>query len=220
MTNLGFQLRQGDVPRALDGRRHAPTVDRARHAAVAAALSGVLLVAHGAHAGDAAAGARLAAAHCVSCHSSTEPIHSIVPLLEGQPKAAFIAQWHAFRERRRTAPVMLALAARLSEKDVEDLAAHYAALPPPPAVATSGSEVGRALAQRLRCADCHGQAFQGTEAGASRLAGQKVRYTIWSLQLMRYGNRSHGTAETPDPLIAGLSNADIESLAAYLASVR
>jgi cytochrome c553 len=147
-------------------------------------------------------------------------IHSTVPLLEGQPKAAFIAQWRAFRERQRAAPVMVSLAAQLSEQDVEDLAEHYATLLPAPAAEALGSDSGRALAERLRCADCHGQAFQGTNAGAARLAGQKARYTTWSLQLMRSGNRSHGTAAKPDPLIAGLSNADIESLAAHLASLR
>ena len=89
--------------------------ERARQAAAAAALSGCLLVAHGTAAGDAAAGARLAAARCVSCHSSTETIHSILPLLEGQPMAYFIVQWRAFRERKRTAPVMVNLAAELSD---------------------------------------------------------------------------------------------------------
>ena len=194
--------------------------DRARHAAAAAALSGCLLVPHGATAGDAAAGARLAAARCVSCHSSTVTIHSSLPLLEGQPKAAFIAQWRAFRERERTAPVMVSLAAELSEQDVDDLAEHYAALLPPRSAESSGSNAGRALADRLRCADCHGPALQGTNAGAARLVGQKARYTAWSLQLMRSGTRSHGTAAKPDPLLADLSNAEIESLAAHLASLR
>jgi cytochrome c553 len=146
---------------------------RARHAAAVAALSACLLVAHRTAAGDAAAGAQLAAARCVSCHSSTETIHSIVPLLEGQPKSYFIAQWRAFRERKRTAPVMVNLAAELSEQDVNDLAEHYAALLPR-AVQSSGSDAGRALADRLRCADCHGPALQGTNAGAARLAGQKA----------------------------------------------
>ena len=190
---------------------------RARHAVPAAALSGCLLVAYGTATGDPAAGERLAAARCVSCHSSTETIH---PLLEGQPKAAFIAQWRAFRERKRTAPVMVSLAAELSEQDVDDLAEHYAALLPPRAPESSGSDAGRALADRLGCADCHGPALQGTNAGAARLAGQKARYTAWSLQLMRGGTRSHGTAAKPDPLLAELSNAEIESLAAHLASLR
>lgn len=193
---------------------------RARRAVPAAALSGCLLVAHGTAAGDPAAGERLAAARCVSCHSSTETIHSTLPLLEGQPKAAFITQWRAFRERKRTAPVMVSLAEELSEQDVNDLAEYYAALLPPRAPESAGSDAGRALADRLRCADCHGPALQGTNAGAARLAGQKARYTVWSLQLMRGGTRSHGTAAKPDPLLANLSNAEIESLAAHLASLR
>ena len=194
--------------------------DSAGHVAAAAVLVGCLLVAHGALAADAAAGARLAAARCASCHSSTETIHSTVPLLEGQPKAYFIAQWRAFRERERTAPAMVNLAAELSEQDVDDLAEHYAALLPPAAAQSSGSDAGRALADRLQCAGCHGPALRGTNAGAARLAGQKARYTTWSLQLMRSGTRSHITAAKPDPLIADLSNAEIESLAAHLASLR
>jgi cytochrome c553 len=156
----------------------------------------------------------------VACHSSTEPIHATLPLLEGQPKAAFIAQWRAFRERKRTAPVMVSLADELSEQEVDSLAEHYAALLPPPATDAPGSDTGRAWADRLRCADCHGPALQGTEDGAPRLAGQRARYTAWSLQLMRGGTRSHGSAARPDPLFANLGNADIESLAAHLASLR
>lgn len=192
---------------------------RARHAAAAAALWGCLL-AQATAAGDAAAGARLAATHCMSCHASTEAIHATVPLLEGQPKAYFMAQWRAFRKRERTAPTMVSLAATLSERDVDDLAEHYAALVPPSAVPAAGSDAGRALADRLRCASCHGPALQGTIAGAARLAGQKAPYTTWSLQLMRSGSRSHGTATKPDPLIADLGNAEIEALAAHLASLR
>jgi cytochrome c553 len=155
-----------------------------------------------------------------SHHSSSETIHSTLPLLEGQPKAAFIAQWRAFREHKRTAPVMVGLAEELSEQDADDLAEHYAARLPPRAPESTGSDAGRVLADRLRCADCHGPALQGTNAGAARLAGQKARYTAWSLQLMRGGTRSHGTAAKPDPLLADLSNAEIESLAAHLASLR
>jgi cytochrome c553 len=192
----------------------------ARHAAAVAPLLINLLAAQSATAGDAAAGARLAAARCASCHSSTETIHAMLPLLEGQPKAYFIAQWRAFGKRERTAPVMVSLAAELSEQEVDDLAEHYAALVPTPAGESTGSEAGRALADRMRCAGCHGPALHGTSAGAARLAGQRARYTTWSLQLMRSGNRSHGTLAKPDPLLFGLSNAEIESLAAHFASLR
>jgi cytochrome c553 len=190
-----------------------------RHALPAAALSACLLLAHGTAKGDPAAGERLAAERCVSCHASAETIHSIVPLLEGQPKAAFIAQWRAFRERKRTALVMVSLAERLTEQEVNDLADHYAARLPSRSLNAAGSEAGRALADRLRCADCHGPALQGTNAGAARLAGQKARYTVWSLQQMRGGTRAHGTAAKPDPLLGNLTNDEIESLAAHFASL-
>ena len=195
-------------------------VDRASHTVVAAALLGCLLVARAAAAGDVAAGARLAAARCASCHSSTDTIHSTVPLLEGQPKAYFIAQWRAFRQRERTAPLMVSLAAELSEQEVDDLAEYYAARVTPGAAPSSGNDAGRTLADRLQCASCHGPALQGTDVGAARLAGQKARYTAWSLQSMRSGTRSHGTTAKPDPLLTDLSNAEIESLAMYLASLR
>ena len=83
-------------------------------------VSAFLLVIHGIAIGDRAAGERLATAPCVSCHSSTESIHSTLPLLEGQPKPAFIAQWLAFRERKRTAPAMVGLAEQLSEQEVNE----------------------------------------------------------------------------------------------------
>jgi cytochrome c553 len=184
------------------------------------ALLGCLLASHGAAAADAAAGATLAAARCVTCHLSTETIHSIAPLLEGQPKEYFLAQWRAFRERKRTAPVMVSLATELREKDVVALAEHYAAQVPPRVAEAPGSDVGRALADRLRCADCHGPALQGTSDGAARLAGQKERYTAWSLHLMRGGTRPHGTAGKLDPLLVNLTNEEIDALAAHFASLR
>jgi len=107
----------------------------------------------------------------------------------------------------------------LSEREVLDLAEHYAALAPP-ATQSPGSDTGRALADRLRCAECHGPAQQGTILGAARLAGQKPRYTAWSLQSMRSGTRPHGGGARPDPLLAALSNEEIESLAAHFASLR
>lgn len=191
------------------------------HLVVAAALSaGVLLDANHSAAGDAAAGARLDAALCVRCHSSTEMQNSHISFLEGQPKAAFLAKWRDFREGKRTYPTMIRLAQELSEREVNDLAEYYAAVLPPRTTDASDSDAARALVDRLRCIDCHGAALQGTEGGAARLAGQKARYTARSLTKMRDGAQSHGTAAVPDPLLADLSDAEIKSLAAHLASVR
>ena len=115
---------------------------------------------------------------------------------------------------------MVSLAAELSEQDVDDLAEYYAARVPPDAAPSSGNDAGRTLVDRLQCASCHGSALQGTNVGTARLVGQKARYTAWSLQLMRSGTRSHEPAAKPDPLLTDLSNAEIESLAMHLASLR
>jgi cytochrome c553 len=196
------------------------TADRVRRFGATAGLFACLMAAQGSAAADSTEGAKLAAVRCVSCHASKEPMHSMLPLLEGQPKAYFLAQWRAFRARKRTAPVMVSLANELNEKAVNDLAVHYAAQLPPRTAEAPGSDAGRVLADRLECAACHGPAFAGTNAGAARLAGQRARYTAWSLQLMRGGTRSHGDAAKPDPLLAGLTNADIDALAAHFESLR
>ena len=114
---------------------------------------------------------------------------------------------------------MVGLAEELSERQVNDLAEYYAPLLPPRRESPA-SAAGAGLADRLRCAECHGPALQGTSSGAARLAGQKAGYTMWSLQLMRGGTRSHGSAAKPDPLLARLDNAEIEALAAHFASLR
>ena len=114
-----------------------------RHLAAHAALVTCLLAVHATAAADAAAGAKLAAARCAPCHMSSETIHSMLPLLEGQPKEYFLSQWQAFRERRRTAPVMVNLTAELPDADVNNLAAYYAAQVPPRASAVAGSDAGR-----------------------------------------------------------------------------
>jgi cytochrome c553 len=215
---LMSNVRQHEQYRLCRQRMLSSTPIRSWH--VALALSGCLVLPHDKAAADAAAGERLAAARCVACHSSTQTIHATLPLLEGQPKAAFTSQWRAFRERARTAPAMVRLAEELSERDVDDLADYYSARVPPPVSEPSGNELGRALADRLQCGTCHGPQFRGTNAGAARLAGQRARYTAWSLQLMRGGTRSHGSAPNPDPLLARLTNAEIEALAAHFASMR
>jgi len=75
------------------------------------------------HAGSA--DASQLAARCIACHSTSG--QGAIPLLEGQPKAYFVAQMQAFRERRRTDMAMIKLADELSERDVAYLADHYAA---------------------------------------------------------------------------------------------
>jgi cytochrome c553 len=77
-------------------------------------------------AGDSAAG-KTKAASCGACHgpdgNSTNPMW---PKLAGQHSAYLIKQLKAFKSGERKDPLMSPMAAGLSEKDMEDMAAFFA----------------------------------------------------------------------------------------------
>ena len=84
-----------------------------------------LLTSPGALAADAAAGMKKAES-CVSCHGrggrSTNPNN---PNLAGQKKNYLIKAMKAYRDGKRTDPMMNSLAAALSDTDIENLAEYY-----------------------------------------------------------------------------------------------
>ena len=97
--------------------------------------AGVLLLAWPRHAdavGSAEAGAAKAAV-CAACHGqngiSGNPLW---PNLAGQQQAYLAKQIKAFRDEERVDVSMQPFVANLTDQDIEDLAAHYAALSPCP----------------------------------------------------------------------------------------
>lgn len=80
--------------------------------------------------GDPVAGERLAGT-CAGCHSiagyrNAYPAYS-VPKLGGQHAAYIVAALQAYKTRQRGHPTMQAIAASLSDKDMADLGAYFAA---------------------------------------------------------------------------------------------
>ena len=79
-------------------------------------------------AADAAAG-KAKAASCGGCHGangiSAVPTY---PNLAGQKEAYLVKQMKAFKDKSRTDPTMNAMAAPLSDADMENIAAFYAGL--------------------------------------------------------------------------------------------
>jgi cytochrome c553 len=188
-----------------------------------AVLLAAVLAASGtdASATDVEAGRRKSAP-CVACHgpdgNATIPG---TPSLAGQP--AFFTHWQLikYRDGRRRDEQMAPFARELSDADMGDLAAFYAAQAPRArgsVVDPARVEAGRPLTELHHCTSCHTPRLTGQEM-APLLAGQDLAY----LRKLLHGFRT-GTAADLDGTMTmaarPLTAEDVENLAHYLASLR
>ncbi|MDB5380271.1 MAG: hypothetical protein JWR00_4717 [Rubritepida sp.] len=186
-------------------------------AVLAAAIPGI------APAQDARRGADLAAQTCVACHgdngrSQTEDI----PSLAGQPADFITLQMILFRERIRQMPVMNDFAANMPDRDIEDLAAFFASLPPGPPEDRRPRDAalfaaGQALIGPRHCGTCHVSDFGG-RAQIPRIAAQREEFLARAMVEYREGRRA-GADTQMNGAVVGLSNAEIAAIAHYLAQL-
>ena len=180
--------------------------------------------------GDAAKGAKLNAS-CIGCHgipgyqSSFPEVHR-VPAISGQNAKYIVAALNAYKRGERKHGTMRAVAASLSEQDMADLAAYYAAhggtaaattaavSPPPPEVA--------ALLTKGACASCHGADFSKPIDGAyPKIAGQYPDYLFTALKAYKVeGNPQVGRGNAiMGAQVKQFSNKELKMLAQYLGSL-
>jgi cytochrome c553 len=184
-------------------------------------LAAALPPLHGtARAADPEAG-RQKAQRCAACHgpggNSSNPV---MPSLAGQPAQFISMQLFQFREGNRKDPQMTPMAAGLSNTDMNDLAAYFSAQKPAPPVHAADpakAAAARRLAEQHHCVQCHGPALLGQQH-IPRLAGQQYAY----LKAQLLGFRASTRADLDGNMTSaaqGLSAADIEILADYLAGL-
>jgi cytochrome c553 len=171
---------------------------------------------------DARRGAALAAERgCGACHGEKGiAAQPPMPSLAGQPAQFITTQLILFRERLRDAPPMPDLAQGLDDAQIEDLAAHFAALPPGPPpdrgeADAARAEEGAALSRRLNCGVCHLPSYAG-RAQIPRLAGQREDYLVHALAQYRDGTR-RGSDTNMNAVMYGVTDGQIAALAHYLA---
>lgn len=98
-----------------------------RYGTIVAAAFALMAGAGQAIAGDAEAG-RAKAATCVACHGPTGvSVNPLWPNLAGQQEAYLAKQITAFKDGTRSDPSMTAMVTALSEQDIADIAAFFAA---------------------------------------------------------------------------------------------
>jgi cytochrome c553 len=189
-------------------------------AMVAAALSLLTLTSAPAAFADAETG-RQKAQVCAACHgpggNSAIPA---VPTLAGQPQQFIVTQLFMFREGKRTDVQMSPFAAKLSNADLNDLAAYFSAQPHAPPAHVSTPEIvaaGRRITEQHNCVACHARTLMGQQH-IPGLAGQQAEYLRTQLRGFKASTRFDMDGNMTSAAQA-LSDADIEILADYLSGL-
>lgn len=163
--------------------------------------------------GDAKAGAAIATA-CGACHGATGVSENPQwPSLAGQNAAYSVAALKAFKSGARADAMMSGVAAGMSDTDMQNAAAYFAAAKCKSAGGDKAkAELGKAKA--ASCAACHGAAGISSNPAWPNLAGQPADFLSNSLKSFQ--------ADRTSPMMTGVAKAlsvtDIENLAAYYAN--
>jgi len=157
---------------------------------------------------------------CFACHGVDGiGVTPNIPNIAAQPPLSLFYQLVHFREGMRKGGGMEVFSKSLSDGDIRDIAAYFSALPPPEAKAGDPTKIalGLKLAQQNYCNSCHASQLQGQKQ-VPRLAGQSIEYAIVQMRNIRSGTRVDMDG-TMGSAARGLSDDDIEALAAYAASL-
>lgn len=179
-------------------------------------------------AGEAVDRGRGLAAPCVACHGAdgNSAIPSY-PSIAGQNARYLLHQMQLMRSGERPAPLMAGQLDAMSDGDLADLAAYYAA---------QTAQIGQAKADGLAlgkaiyrggllakgvpaCSACHAPDGSGNApAGFPRLSGQQVDYVVDQLRAYREGLRTTDEAYSGmmRQTVANLTDGELVAVANYL----
>jgi cytochrome c553 len=169
---------------------------------------------------DVAAGRRKAEP-CAACHGPAgNAAIPGMPSLAGQPSMYTHWQLIKYRDGRRKDPQMSPIAEKLTDEDMADLAAYYAAeraRPRHAGVDPAKIADGKRIAEFYHCSSCHRPQFTGHEQ-VPRLAGQDLAYLVKLIAGFKRKTASDLDG-TMTMAAQPLREEDIEALAHYIASL-
>ena len=178
--------------------------------------------------GDAAAG-EAKSALCATCHGPDGNSElAINPRIAGQNARYLIKQLQDFKSGARPGPIMTAMVINLSDEDIADLAAYYAAQTPtllgadPDSVELAESiyRAGNRELAVAACSACHSPTGTGNApAGFPALGGQHPEYTLQQLKDFRSGARANDPDGMMRIVTERLTDPELEALASYLAGL-
>lgn len=159
---------------------------------------------------------------CLYCHDGPQgnARTQLYPRLAGQQEAYLRKQLKAFASGERNDPTMTPFALSLTDKEFEAMVTNFSRMKAQPNTTFHAEPArvarGEALAKSNNCASCHGQQLEG-KGDYPRLAGQSYNYLVDQLTNFKTGKRRDAAGMMP-AVVNGLSPADLEDLAHFLAS--
>ena len=196
---------------------------------VASATIALFVAAPAQAAGDVKAG-ETKAAMCIGCHgipgyqNSFPEIHK-VPKISGQSEKYIAAALVAYQKGERKHPSMRGIAGSLSEQDIADLAAFYAAHNPgvtAPETPKAAPPTVAALFEKGACVSCHGANFsKPIDPSYPKIAGQHADYLYVALKAYTVeGNQLVGRS---NGIMGGIAKqftlAELKQMANHLATL-
>ncbi len=167
-------------------------------------------------------------AACAACHgaggNSAVPVN---PSLAQQHPDYIVKQLQKFKSGKRANPIMMGMAASLSDDDMKNIGAWLGKQKAQPGFAKEPELValgeriyrgGIADRQIAACAGCHSPTGAGIPAQYPRLAGQHADYAVAQLTAFRDGVRKNSIQM--NQVAAKMNDREIKAVADYIAGLR
>ncbi|SNR83012.1 c-type cytochrome [Puniceibacterium sediminis] len=175
-------------------------------------------------AGPATAGSLLdedlpAYERCALCHGLFgDSQRDRFPKLAGQRPAYIEAQIRAFLSGQRSNDrgQMAAVVTELGPGDIAEVVDWFSSQSHPAPVPAGDTETGYIAYLSAGCEECHDERASGPEK-IPYLASQHPAYLAKQMRDMRDGRRLGATVDAMQAQLSGLSDADLDAIAAYLA---
>ena len=184
---------------------------------------------------DATRGKATATAVCAACHNADgNSSIAVNPKIAGQHYDYLLKQMKDFKAAgdkpaARPNPVMAGMVGNLSEDQMKDLAAYFAAQKQSDNTAKNKAtvELGKKLYRAgdqskglAACASCHGPAGSGMPAQYPRISGQHAEYIEAQLKAFRDGGRANDPNKMMRMVTLKMTDAEIKAVSDYVAGLR
>jgi cytochrome c553 len=164
---------------------------------------------------------------CLTCHGPKgQSATATWPKLSAQHAAYTAKQLKNFKEGTRANPVMMGMAATLTEQDMQNIAAYLVKQPASQGVAQNKEtiELGQSIYRGgiaakgvPACAACHSPTGAGIPSQYPRMGGQWAEYNTAQLLAFREGTRKNSSQMTT--IATKLSDQEMKAVADYMAGL-